>query len=113
MTVPSRPPELNYVALTGEVVKKGDLKTTNLGIFHFVFSMENILSDVPDRSGKYLLDVETWGNLAESAYRRLKRGSFILVEGRLVSRSFVDRSKRTHYRMVVKASGFTILNTGN
>lgn len=115
MTVPHELPELNYTVFTGKVVQKGELRLTSFDIFHLRFRLENYLS--PQVSGgaeemkTYLLDVEAWGNLAEKVDREIRNGMLVLLEGSLVSRSFVDRMKRTQYRMVVKASEISALST--
>ncbi len=115
MTVPHEPPELNYIILTGTVTEKGELRTTSLEIFHIRFRLENHITPSIEGSGEdrkdYVLDVEAWGSLAEMVDRDIRNGMFVLLEGSLVSRSYIDKMKRTQYRMVIKASEITALST--
>jgi single-stranded DNA-binding protein len=115
MTAPHEPPELNYIVLTGKVMEKGELRTTSLQIFHIRFRLENCVVPSFDGPGDdkktYVLDVEAWGSLAEDVDRNIRNGMFVLLEGSLVSRSYIDKMKRMQYRMVVKASEITALST--
>jgi single-stranded DNA-binding protein len=115
MSVPHERPELNYIVLTGTVTEKGELRTTSLEIFHIRFRLENAMTPFfggPDEEKKtYVLDVEAWGGLAEDVDRNIRNGMFVLLEGSLVSRSYIDKMKRMQYRMVVKASEITALST--
>lgn len=101
--------------LAGKVTEKGELLNTSLNIFHIGFRLENSVTHSADGSADdrktYVLDIEAWGNLAEDVDRNLKNGMFVLVEGSLVSRSYIDRMKRVQYRMVVKAAEITALST--
>lgn len=115
MTVPHELPELNYIVLSGRVTEKGELRTTSLNIFHIRFRLENFLAPYPEAPEEdrktYVLDVEAWGELAERVERSIRNGMFVMLEGSLVSRSYIDRMKRTQYRMVVKASDISALSS--
>ena len=117
MTVPHETPELNYIVLTGRIMRKGDLKSSSYGIFVIRFDLENYVSYDDSSSGEdkktYIICVEAWGNLAERIDRSISNEMFVLVEGSLVSRSYEDRSKGLHHRMIVKASDVTALETGS
>jgi len=86
----------------------GELKSSSYGTFVIRFRLENFVTpEYPAAEGKtrtYVLDIEAWGQLAESVERSICSGMHVLLEGSLVSRSYEDRSKNTHYRMMVKAS---------
>jgi len=115
MTVLTETPELNYTVLTGRIRKKGELKSTSFDIFVIRFEVENIVSydkAVPEEDRKiYIISVEAWGNLAERIDRSITNGMFVLIEGSLVSRSYEDRSKGIHHRVILKASDVTALGT--
>jgi single-stranded DNA-binding protein len=55
--------------------------------------------------------VEAWGTLAEEVDRSIRTGMYVLLEGVLVSRTYVDRMKREQHRMVVKAFEISALGT--
>jgi single-strand DNA-binding protein len=117
MTDPHETPELNYVVLTGRIKRKSDLKSSSYGIFVIRFDVENCVSygDAGSEEDKktYIIGIEAWGNLAERIDRSITNGMLVLIEGSLVSRSYEDRSKGIHYRMIVKASDVTALGTGS
>lgn len=108
MTVPHEIPELNYIIFTGTVKRIENLTLSRYNIFVIRFEVENTVTfttgTVDTRKTSSFLSVEAWGNLAEEIDRRIKSGSLVLVEGSLVSRSYEDRSKGLHHRMIVKAS---------
>ncbi|MCD4700330.1 MAG: single-stranded DNA-binding protein [Candidatus Aegiribacteria sp.] len=117
MAVSHETPELNYIVLTGRMMDKGELKTSSYGSFVLRFSIENSLSYSVGSSeeGKktYVISVEAWGNLAERIDRSITNDTFVLLEGSLVSRSYEDRSKGLHYRMIVKATDVMALGSGS
>ena len=86
----------------------GELKSSSFGTFVIRFKLENFItpeySDADGKAKSYILNIEAWGQLAERVERSIGSGMYVLLEGSLVSRSYEDRSKNTHYRMVVKAS---------
>lgn len=103
-------PELNYLVLTGTVRNKEEMKASSYGTFVIRFQLENLISsEFESEARTYVLAVEAWGRLAERIDRSIDNGSFVLLEGNLVSRKYEDRLKRTRYRMTVKASSITSL----
>ncbi len=108
MTVPHEMPELNYIIFTGMVKRIEKLSLSRYNIFVIRFEVENTVTSASGttdaRKTLSILSVEAWGNLAEEIDRRIESGSLVLVEGSLVSRSYEDRSKGLHHRMIVKAS---------
>ncbi len=117
MTVSRETPELNYIVLTGRIIEKGELRSSSYGIFVIRFKLENSLtySAGSSEEGKktYFISVEAWGNLAERIDRSITNGAFVLLEGNLVSRSYEDRSKGLHHRMIVKATDVIALESGS
>ncbi len=117
MAVSHETPELNYIVLTGRMIEKGELKTSSYGIFVIRFSLENLLSysvgSLEEGKKTYVISIEAWGDLAERIDRSIPNGTFVLLEGNLVSRPFEDRLKRLHHRMIVKASDVMALESGS
>jgi single-strand DNA-binding protein len=117
MTVSKEIPELNYIVLTGRIIEKGELRSSSYGIFVIRFKLENSSSYSVGSSeeGKktYIISVEAWGNLAERIDRSISNETFVLLEGSLVSRSYEDRSKGLHHRMIVKATDVMALGSGS
>lgn len=107
MTAINSIPDLNYITFTGIVRNMQNLATTRYNLYVIKFDVENTISaPAPENSRRKInvLSVEAWGSLAEKIDRSIKNGTPVLIEGSLVSRSYEDRSKGLHYRMIVKAS---------
>jgi len=117
MTISRETPELNYIVLTGRIIEKGELRSSSYGIFVIRFQMESSLSYSAGNSEEtrktYFISVEAWGKLAERIDRSILNGTFVLLEGNLVSRSYEDRSKGLHHRMIVKATDVVALESGS
>lgn len=101
-----RLPTLNFVILTGRLVQDPELRFTPSGK---AVSRLRMASSRPykDPSGNWqedtlFIDITAWGDLAERVSRRLTRGSPIMVQGRLRSRTWESETgqKRTAYEIV-------------
>ena len=53
-------------------------------------------------------NIVTFGRLADIASQYLKRGSLVLIEGRLKTRSWQDNSGNTHYRTEIIAQSMQL-----
>lgn len=51
-----------------------------------------------------------WNKLAERAENQLKKGSFVMLEGKLEHNNFVDAKGETKYFTEVKVSNFILLD---
>jgi len=54
--------------------------------------------------------VVAWGNLAEICERRLSKGQYVYVEGRLQTRGWKDESEKLHFRTEVVAQEMIALD---
>ena len=52
--------------------------------------------------------VVAWGRLAEIASQYLKRGGLVMIEGRLQTRSWVDKSNNKRYTTEIVAEGLQL-----
>ncbi|MBX2984729.1 MAG: single-stranded DNA-binding protein [Bacteroidia bacterium] len=57
--------------------------------------------------------ITAWGPLAERAEKHLSKGSYILLEGKLTSRNYVDSKGEKRYVYEVQASNFLLLDKKN
>lgn len=55
-------------------------------------------------------NIVAWENLAERAEKYLNKGSHILIEGKLTSRSYVDNKGEKKYIYEVRATNFLLLD---
>ncbi len=68
-----------------------------------------------NKSGEWM-DETTWHNvvaweaLAERAEKYLHKGSFVVIEGKLTNRSYVNQQGETKYVTEVRASNFMLLD---
>lgn len=109
------PPEINTVVVSGKVVTRKGLSRTSFGAWLLKFSLKNRLTlpgETPDqtREKTAIVSVQAWGERARMLDRQLKKGSFVIVEGRLSSISYEDRRKVIHHRMELTASNVQILD---
>ncbi|MBR1644429.1 MAG: single-stranded DNA-binding protein [Bacteroidales bacterium] len=58
-------------------------------------------------------NVVCWKSLADSAEKKLRKGSHVYIEGRLQSRSWEDREGKRHYITEVVAESFIVLSNRN
>ena len=74
---------LNKVFLHGNLTKDPELKRTAKGAACCWLNVAvNSVSDNGENKAKYFY-VQTWGSLAENCSKYLKKGSSVLVEGKL------------------------------
>jgi single-stranded DNA-binding protein len=108
------PPMINNVVVSGVVSKRKGLTRTSSGRYLLSFEISNAL-ETPGEAGEKtsLLDVEVWGEEAEALDRSLEPEMSVLVEGRLASFLFEDRSGTARHRMVVRARTVQLLDPGN
>ncbi|SJZ59801.1 single-stranded DNA-binding protein [Sediminibacterium ginsengisoli] len=55
-------------------------------------------------------NIIAWGKLAEIAEKHLQKGTEIAIEGRLLSKSFVDKNGVKHHTTEVQATELLILS---
>lgn len=100
---------LNYVALLGRAVADPDLKYTPKGtpVLNFRMAVDRRYKD--PTSGEWKNDpsffsVSVWGQSAERMGEVMKKGSAVLVEGRLRSRSYETQAGEKRYVVEVMAN---------
>lgn len=108
------PPVINSVVVSGVVSKRKGIMRTSQGMYLLAFEINNTLES-PGEAGESssLLDVEIWGDRAEELDRLLEPEMSVLVEGRLASFLFEDRTGTARHRMVVRARTVQLLDPRN
>jgi single-strand DNA-binding protein len=98
----------NLVTFIGNVGRDSDLQETPSGSTHARFSLA-----VDSFSGKekeaMWLSVSAWGNLAEQVSKVVKKGSTVLVSGRLAVRTFTGKDQKEHTTVEVIANVVQVL----
>lgn len=110
-----RLPNLNLVLLTGRVTMDPDLRYTPKGTAVLQFRVA-VNRRYPDRAtGEWkeatsYFTVITWSQQAERLGERMKKGSAVMIEGDLRSRSWEDKEGRKHSVVEVQARRVQLLD---
>ncbi len=99
---------INRVQLTGNLGNNPEIKTFENGSKLARFSMAT-KEEYTSRSGEKSSDtqwhfISAWGKVAERIETELKKGSFVSIEGRLVTRNYTDKSGQNKYVTEVVAN---------
>lgn len=104
----------NTVQLIGHLGKDVELKTLESGktIANLIMATNDYYKD---KDGQLVNQTEwhkiiAWGKLGENMSNILKKGSHIIVRGKLTSRSYENKEGITQYITEVKANDFVALD---
>ena len=91
----------NRVQLTGNLGKDPEIKNLDGGGKLAKFSMAT-KDEYTTRGGDKASDTQwhfitAWGKIAERIEKELSKGSFVSVEGRLVTRNYTDKNGQKRY----------------
>jgi single-strand DNA-binding protein len=91
----------NRVQLTGNLGKDPEIKNLDGGGKLAKFSMAT-KDEYTTRGGEKASDTQwhfitAWGKMAERIEKELSKGSFVSVEGRLVTRNYTDKNGQKRY----------------
>src|SRR5438067_1143285 len=83
----------NQVTFAGNVGRESELQQTDNGNTYARFSLAVDSSFTKDEPPMWLT-VTAWGKLAEQVSKLVKKGSLVLVSGRLAIRSYTDKESK-------------------
>ncbi len=104
----------NSVQLVGHLGKDVELKTLEGG--NSVANLTMATNDYyKNKEGEYVQQTEwhrvsAWGKLGEAMSIKLKKGSHVIVKGKLTSRSYENKEGITQYITEVQANDFVLLD---
>jgi single-strand DNA-binding protein len=103
---------INRVQLTGNLGNDPEIRTFENGSKLARFSMAT-KEDYTTRSGEKSSDtqwhfISAWGKIAGRIEAELKKGSFVSVEGRLVTRNYTDKNGQKKYVTEVVANDLVV-----
>lgn len=103
---------INRVQLTGNLGNDPEIKTFDKGGKLARFSMAT-KEEFTNRGGEKTANTQwhfitAWGKIAEKAEAELKKGSFVSVEGRLVTRNYTDKNGQKKYVTEVVANDLVL-----
>ena len=94
----------NLAVLEGRLVNDPEMRQTQNGTMLCTFSIANNYSYYKDdelQEEVYFLDVTTWAKLAEQCSEYIKKGSRVLVNGRIRQSKWQDEDGITHSRITI------------
>ena len=98
---------LNKVFVLGNLTKDPELRQTAGGqaVCSFSIATNRFFTDSTGQKQKQaeFHNIVAWGRQAEIIHQYLKKGSILLVEGRLQTRSWQDQQGAKHYRTEIVA----------
>ena len=98
---------LNKVFILGNLTKDPELRQTAGGqaVCSFSIATNRFFTDASGQKQKQaeFHNIVAWGRQAEIIHQYLKKGSILLVEGRLQTRTWQDQQGAKHYRTEIVA----------
>ena len=108
-----RLPQLNLVVLSGRLTKDAEFFVTQSGMSKVTLRLAVSRSVKNVKTGEwkddaFYVDVVAWKELADRSKDKAKKGAAVLVEGRLASREYDDKSgsKRTVFEIMANRLQF-------
>lgn len=103
----------NRVQLVGHLGIDPEVKTLQNGMKLVklrIATTDNYFSNNEWKKDTQWHNLTLWNKLAERAESQLRKGSFVMLEGKLEHSNFVDAKGETKYFTEVKVSSFIILD---
>jgi single-strand DNA-binding protein len=110
-----RMPDINSVIIAGNLIKDPTFRKTihsDVPVTNFTIASNRKFKDSSGqiKEDVCFIGVVAWYKLAESCYENLRKGSAILVEGELQSRSWKNEEGFTRSTIEIKARRIQFLN---
>ena len=109
-----RMPDINSVIIVGNLIKDPTFRSTTTGtpVTNFTIASNRKFKDSSGqiKEDVCFIGVVAWYRLAESCYENLKKGSAVLVEGELQSRSWKTEDGFNRNIVEIKARRIQFLN---
>lgn len=109
-----RMPDINNVIIVGNLIKDPTFRSTTTGtpVANFTIASNRKFKDSSGqiKEDVCFIGVVAWYKLAESCYENLKKGSAVLVEGELQSRSWKTEDGFNRNVVEIKARRIQFLN---
>lgn len=106
--------DLNKVLITGILVQDTELRYTPKGVktanLRVAIHRKYKTKEGELKEETEFITVVVWEKLAENCVQYLKKGSRILVEGRLQTRQFVDKNQQERLVTEIKADSVEFLD---
>ena len=105
----ARVPELNFIIVSGRLTRDPDIRMTQKGSTVCSFSIANNRSYMDPSTNEWKEEVSyisatAFGSLAERLKERIKKGTPVIVEGRLVMNEFTGKDGQQKRELRINAS---------
>lgn len=100
---------MNKVILLGRLTKDVEMRytqTSNVAVASFSLAVNRKFTKEGEEQQADFINIVAWKNLAENASKYLKKGSQVLITGRLQIRNYDDEQGQKHYITEVVAEEF-------
>lgn len=100
---------MNKVILLGRLTKDVELRytqTTNTAVSSFSLAVNRKHTKEGEEQQADFFNIVAWGKLAETTSKYLRKGSQVLITGRLQNRNWEDEQGQKHYVTEVVAEEF-------
>ena len=106
---------MNKFVGIGNLVRDGEVKTlpSSKVVYSNTLAMRN---DFKNKDGEYdseFINFNVWGASAEHINKYTKKGTKIMIEGRLTTRSYEDKDKIKRYVSEIMVENFEVLERLN
>jgi single-strand DNA-binding protein len=98
----------NNVTLVGRIVRNCEINQENNKRANFTVAVDRPYKDTDGKHPADFLNIVAWGKLAEICFDYVKKGSLILVSGRIQSRSY-ELDNETRWITEIVAESINIL----
>jgi len=106
--------DLNRVILVGRLVKDVELRYTPTGLAVAKFSIANNDSYMQNQERKEIVsyfDIVVWGNMGINCDKYLRKGSSVIVEGKLRQNRWVDQTSGKNQSKIEIVADFVHFNS--
>ena len=104
---------MNRVELVGRLTAKPELRYTNSQVpfTRFTVAVNRNFTNAQGQREADFINIVIWRKQAENVCNYLDKGSLVAIEGRLQTRTYVDKDGNKRYAMEVLADSVHFLET--
>jgi len=110
-------PELNFIIVSGRLTRDPDIRMTQKGSTVCSFSIANNRAYLDPSTNEWKEEVAymsatAFGVLADRLKERIKKGTPVIVEGRLVMSEYTDKAGQQRRELRINANRVQVVPTG-
>lgn len=101
--------KLNNIIIEGTITRISELKKIN-NLSLIQFSIKSPQSNKEESKSTFFINISAWGDAADSASKKIKEGSDVVVSGKLRHGSWIDKTGNKKENHFVLASDIKFIN---